>query len=889
MLYRMMVLTRNFFLLIVLVFLLGHCAPIPTNSSEQFLNALGFANYGSQSFQLGGRISGLQGTGLQISNSISGTNLAITDNGNFVFAEPISINQAYNITITNQPTSPAQECVVTGGEGTALGNIETVSINCDISRFSIGGTVENLKGSGFQISLNSVQFLSITSNGTFAFPDTFISEQTYSVTVTNQPTSPPQTCLLENATGTTSNSNITNIRINCLDQAVVASVSPSGLTMTATAPIVITFNKAMQANSCTIEGSIEGDSHTETWSTTSSANDTLTLTPTATWGLGINRNLIIQNCLDVDGLLSLNGFSLRYEGFFSITATVDAIRYVSNSGNNAANNCTNPASPCLTIEYAYNLLTGVANCATNHDCAVFIQSGNYFPTNTIALSEGVSLIGSRSSNFFSSTYPNTVTGIFGNSITGCGNLASNYCRTILVQNVSNQTQISSMAVLGKPSVEFATAIQVGNSGNANLRSLQITVNDTNLTGSSPVGVLINGTGLTVNYNYLYVEGGNATGTGSTTTAMLVDNSPSINLTMTGSVLGIKNANTVYGFRLQSTSIATINLYYISSNRNNVGFLPNSVRNLSFDGNLSQVAFNLIYSNIQSFNANETSIAIDWNSTNAPTAVQYLLSNNITTGSISLGTGQAIGINYQRLAGILLNNRIVGGEFSGAGSPTINGIRCSIANDVRIWGNSIASGRGSSSHSAVFLGAGCSEASILNNNLAGNSDGSSVCILADNSYANGAITNNNFHSCAGAHFRVDGGTPVNYFVSNCAGTGTGNLASGAGCTNTLSAATAATVAGNIDQNASFLNTGSGIDLWNWDLRLRTDGTTPCILSRGARSLTPLLAMGNPAYQYLSLDIAGNTRTQTSTTGINNLPVDAAGISIGSYENDGFCQN
>lgn len=56
--------------------------------------------------------------------------------------------------------------------------------------------------------------LSVTSNGAFSFSNLLESAATYIVSVFSQPEN--QTCILTNATGTVSGSNITNILLNCI-------------------------------------------------------------------------------------------------------------------------------------------------------------------------------------------------------------------------------------------------------------------------------------------------------------------------------------------------------------------------------------------------------------------------------------------------------------------------------------------------------------------------------------------------------------------------------------------------------------------------------------------------------------------------------------------------
>src|SRR5436190_3736926 len=71
-------------------------------------------------FNIGGMVVGLLGNGggIELQDN-GGDNLAITGNGAFTFATPITFGGAYNVTIFIEPTSQTQLCVVAGGAGTA--------------------------------------------------------------------------------------------------------------------------------------------------------------------------------------------------------------------------------------------------------------------------------------------------------------------------------------------------------------------------------------------------------------------------------------------------------------------------------------------------------------------------------------------------------------------------------------------------------------------------------------------------------------------------------------------------------------------------------------------------------------------------------------------------
>ncbi|MGD0906039.1 MAG: RCC1 repeat-containing protein [Candidatus Acidiferrales bacterium] len=84
-------------------------------------------------YAIGGTVSGLSGVGLVLQNN-SGNNLPVSANGGFTFTTPIASGSSYSVTVLTQPSSPSQNCVVTGGSGIANSNITSILVTC-------GGTV----------------------------------------------------------------------------------------------------------------------------------------------------------------------------------------------------------------------------------------------------------------------------------------------------------------------------------------------------------------------------------------------------------------------------------------------------------------------------------------------------------------------------------------------------------------------------------------------------------------------------------------------------------------------------------------------------------------------------------------------------------------------------
>ena len=84
----------------------------------------------TNSFTVGGTVSGLSGTGLVLQNNGS-DNKSIGTDGPFTFTTAIASGAAYNVTAFAQPSGPDQTCTVGNGSGTVGGaNVTTVSVAC---------------------------------------------------------------------------------------------------------------------------------------------------------------------------------------------------------------------------------------------------------------------------------------------------------------------------------------------------------------------------------------------------------------------------------------------------------------------------------------------------------------------------------------------------------------------------------------------------------------------------------------------------------------------------------------------------------------------------------------------------------------------------------------
>jgi len=165
-------------------------------------------------YTIGGGLTNLaSGDSVQLQDN-GGDTLTMTASGPFTFATKLPSGAGYDVTVSAQPTSPAQVCTVTNASGTATANVTSVMVNCT-TQYSIGGTVTNLaSGDSVQLQDNGGDTLTVTANGPFTFDTKLASGTGYSVTVSAQPTSPTQVCTVANGSGTAT-ADVNNVKVEC--------------------------------------------------------------------------------------------------------------------------------------------------------------------------------------------------------------------------------------------------------------------------------------------------------------------------------------------------------------------------------------------------------------------------------------------------------------------------------------------------------------------------------------------------------------------------------------------------------------------------------------------------------------------------------------------------
>ena len=85
-----------------------------------------------QTYTISGTVTNLAAAnsgGLVLQNN-GADNLSVTASGSFHFATAVAKGSAYSVTVLSQPSSPAQQCSVQNGGGTAMANVNSVKVEC---------------------------------------------------------------------------------------------------------------------------------------------------------------------------------------------------------------------------------------------------------------------------------------------------------------------------------------------------------------------------------------------------------------------------------------------------------------------------------------------------------------------------------------------------------------------------------------------------------------------------------------------------------------------------------------------------------------------------------------------------------------------------------------
>ena len=169
-------------------------------------------------FRVLGSLTGLN-AGASVDLQFNGELIRVTQNGEFFATNAIQRGSAYHVSVVRQPAG--ETCVVSNGTGVVGGrNVIDVAVACAANpqlTYTVGGMASGLGGT-LQLLDNGNDAITLSRNGSFAFPQQLFDKASYSVAL-GSPQPAGQTCSIANGAGTIAGANVTNVSVTCVDNS----------------------------------------------------------------------------------------------------------------------------------------------------------------------------------------------------------------------------------------------------------------------------------------------------------------------------------------------------------------------------------------------------------------------------------------------------------------------------------------------------------------------------------------------------------------------------------------------------------------------------------------------------------------------------------------------
>jgi hypothetical protein len=203
-------------------------------------------------YVIGGTVSGLAGTGLVLSNGNDRANVAT--NGAFRFSTELPSGSRYSIGVESHPLG--QRCSIDTADGPVGTTPVNVTVTCNSSQFTIGGTITGLQGTSLELQNNGsdTRAVETTSPGFpgFSFGRALNTGDAFSVTISRQPSGPAQICEVSGGTGFVAASDVESVGIACVNALTISSTTPAHQASAVDRNANITVNFSANLNTATV-------------------------------------------------------------------------------------------------------------------------------------------------------------------------------------------------------------------------------------------------------------------------------------------------------------------------------------------------------------------------------------------------------------------------------------------------------------------------------------------------------------------------------------------------------------------------------------------------------------------------------------------------------------
>lgn len=338
---------------------------------------------GDALYLISGTVTGLSGNGLQLQNITgAGTDTINVNSASFSFP-PLPVGETYNFSIASQPTNPSQSCSITS-PGITNGTMTTtpiaVTINCTTNSFVVSAQVIGILGTltvgnELKLTLDGSNQINVTADGTFAFPGTYLSGGTFSVTVDNPGgVITSGVCTLVSSSVTVGNGP-TTFAVNCSNAFLVGgSVSSPGGTTTSVLGGAVTLDLVHTGGSpafatqsvnvnpgvstFTFGSTIPGGVDYEIVVSANPPNQVCTITTGATHsGVVANMSNAVLNCsLTLPSFSPVSGSVFNDDGTVTLSTLIPGseYRYTLGNGGQADPTCASGTSTTATVTLTDN-------------------------------------------------------------------------------------------------------------------------------------------------------------------------------------------------------------------------------------------------------------------------------------------------------------------------------------------------------------------------------------------------------------------------------------------------------------------------------------------------------------------------------------------------------
>ncbi len=166
-------------------------------------------------YSVGGTVENLAAGETVYVQTNLGEILKFSTNTSFTFSKLFRDGTNYYVSILTQPAN--SKCGIENSSGLVYeSNVTNIVINCD-KRFFLSGVISGTNNNTITLK-NYGAYITVSSDGSFIFPDYYGPGDDYNVVVYSAPFT--YTCTVTNGTGTFYNSDVTNVEVKCIPNAI---------------------------------------------------------------------------------------------------------------------------------------------------------------------------------------------------------------------------------------------------------------------------------------------------------------------------------------------------------------------------------------------------------------------------------------------------------------------------------------------------------------------------------------------------------------------------------------------------------------------------------------------------------------------------------------------